>query len=377
MPACLNRPVVPEKIEDMQEGVIYKDRKGYNSCILFHCEICGIPMKVLLSHGEPRWKKCRGCENKSRVKYSPLPDKIEDMVEGVIYKDKWSAACTLHHCDICGIAMIQRIIKGVIENRICHTCCNQTPEKREIMSKAHLGIPMSEDRKQKQSEYMRIRCQNPEWLKHLSDVGKRPCLEETKKKISEANKGQVHSPEQDKEHSIRMKEKFSDPVWKADKLRKWEEGKANMPPEVEEERRKKISAASKEHWSDPEYKDSTIKHLFQSLALSPTKPEKCLDELLQEYFPDQWIYNGDDSCNFRIGGKVPDFLNLEGFPVVIELFSYHHCPGLFKLVNYDRIPKGRIEVMRKYGYRCLIIWQCELEKPLAVVQKIKEFMAVG
>jgi len=211
-----------------------------------------------------------------------------------------------------------------------------TPEKRIIMSKAHKGEKRSPEAVKKSADGNRqAYIDRPELRKRLSDVGKGKVIsEETKEKLRVANKGQKHSPEQDAAHSVRMK-----------KL-----------------------------WDDPVYKEVMSEKIFKALAFKPTKPEAYLDALLQTYFPDRWIYNGDNSCHFKIDFKVPDFLSLDNLPKVIELFSYHHCPALNKNIRPHAIARNRVELFKEHGYDTLIVWEPELKKPDKVVAKIKEFM---
>jgi len=52
---------------------------------------------------------------------------------------------------------------------------------------------------------------------------------------------------------------------------------------------------------------------------SPTSPELCLGGLLDKHFPGEWRYTGNGDT--LIGGKSPDFLNVNGQKAVIELFG--------------------------------------------------------
>jgi hypothetical protein len=334
--------LLPEKIEDMQDGVVYRGKSDYNSYIIVYCIDCRIPMKVVLSHGKPKWERCRDCENKRRVKYLELPDRIEDMVEGVIYKDKWRAACILHPCEICGNHRVVRLINREPEVKICHPCSNQTPEKREIMRNAHLGIPISEEQKQKQSQMMKEKvATDSKYRQHLLDLAESrigiPLSEETKQKLHEANKGK-------------------------------------MPSESCLVAREKRMA---ELMVDEEYRNRCSRAVLLSLKLEPTESELELDGLLQRYFPSQWVYNGDNSQDYVVYGLVPDFISRIFVDKVIELFGYHHSAECFSGVKWNKTEEGRKEVLKQYGKDCLVIWVEELENPLAVVQKVKEFVGVS
>lgn len=59
----------------------------------------------------------------------------------------------------------------------------------------------------------------------------------------------TRTEEQRAAHSKRMKELWSDPEWKAEKI------KVYQKPEIKEQRRKELT----ERWADPEYKAKTRK----------------------------------------------------------------------------------------------------------------------
>jgi hypothetical protein len=206
------------------------------------------------------------------------------------------------------------------------------------MSKCHKDIKQSDDFVQKRAEAIRLAYTLPEHKENLSKAMRgRVVSDETRKKVSESNKGQKHSIEQDLAHSIRMKEK----------------------------------------WNDPIFKNEMLNKLFSSPKVTPTKPELVLDSILQKYFPAQWAYNGDNSCKFRIDGKIPDFVNLDGRLMLIELFSVHHCPIFRKNIRPSAIGKIRLELFKKFGYDCLIIWEPELKDIDHVVKKVKTFMGAS
>ena len=100
-----------------------------------------------------------------------------------------------------------------------------------------------------------------------------------------------------------------------------------------------------------------------------TQPEKKLNKLLQEYFPNEWKYTGDGYT--WIGGKCPDFLNVNGQKAIIEMFGdYWH--GEKRTGKTKEESEGeRIKHFAKYGFKCLVIWQHELKNENEVRNKIK------
>jgi len=324
-----------------------------------------------------------------------LPNSVEDMVEGVVYKDKWNASKILYYCDGCGKKLRERLVHGEPENRFCPTCSNRNPEKRKIISGKLTGIKRDEAfRKQKsedtkrylaehgyseekrviQSRKMKEHWENPQWRVETSakiKIGQNNMLPEVKKikaeKCGAKNKQLWENPEYRETMTAKFKEVDNTEEVKAKNRERWDD------PEYV----KLYSNMLKDRWADPIRKSDMVDAMFKGLQLKPTKPEAYLDTLLQTYFPDQWIYNGDNSCHFKIDGKVPDFLSLDNLPKVIELMSYHHCPALNKNIGKFAIVKNRVELFKKFGYDTLIIWQPELEDSDLVIKKIEYFMKVS
>lgn len=127
--------------------------------------------------------------------------------------------------------------------------------------------------------------------------------------------------------------------------------------------RKKISDKVKQNWRNEEIAKKMMN------GQRPNGKELYLDFLLQNHFPDEWKYVGDGQV--IIGGLCPDFINVNGKKLIIELFGdYWHN---IKNMKYHRTEHGRIEVFLEYGYSTLIIWEHELEDENKVIEKIKHF----
>lgn len=83
----------------------------------------------------------------------------------------------------------------------------------------------------------------------------------------------------------------------------------------------------------------------------PSEPEIWLGIYLEESYPGEWAYNGDGSQGVTIGGKVPDFININGKKAVIEVFgTYWH--------GEDEVEE-KIKHYRKFGFKCFILWEYE------------------
>jgi len=94
----------------------------------------------------------------------------------------------------------------------------------------------------------------------------------------------------------------------------------------------------------------------------PTKPEQQLIDWIDKYkLPYKYVGDGQ----FILGGKCPDFLNVDGKKQVIELFGTYWHP-MFDVAE-------RTEHFRQYGFSTLIIWEDELNNPGKLVKKVKAF----
>ena len=125
---------------------------------------------------------------------------------------------------------------------------------------------------------------------------------------------------------------------------------------------------SKLRWSDPDYKDRVVKNsMLKNGTSKPNKKELFLSDMLSG----DWKFVGNGEV--LLGGKSPDFVNINGQKKIIELFGdYWH--------SEKKTGRGRIEEenlrkshFAKYGYQTLIIWESELKSPEQLVTKIIDF----
>ena len=91
-----------------------------------------------------------------------------------------------------------------------------------------------------------------------------------------------------------------------------------------------------------------------------TLPEKIVEVWLEQNRSGEWLYNGANK-EVIIGGRSPDFINIDGKKEVIEVFGmYWHS---------DDEEEQRISHYKKYGFDCKVIWEwdcnpVEIEKIL-------------
>ena len=115
-----------------------------------------------------------------------------------------------------------------------------------------------------------------------------------------------------------------------------------------------------------------IRNALLANLKKPNKVELSLNKILQKHFPDQFAYNGNLSRGVMLENLVPDFVNVNGEKMVIELFGdYWH--GDEKTANrWKNTEFGRKAVYSQLGYKSVVIWEHELSDPDSVIQKIKE-----
>ncbi len=116
--------------------------------------------------------------------------------------------------------------------------------------------------------------------------------------------------------------------------------------------KKKISILMTRKWRNSIFRDKQIKAIMNSQVIKPNKPEIFLTQLLNKILPNEYKYVGDGQ--FILGGKCPDFFNVNGKKKLIELYGdYWH--------KNDN-PQDRIDYFKKYGFDTLVIWESELQK---------------
>lgn len=119
------------------------------------------------------------------------------------------------------------------------------------------------------------------------------------------------------------------------------------------------SQAMLKRWLDLE----SARMIRASQGIRPNKPENFILFLLNRMYPGEWKYTGDFS--FMIGGKNPDFVNVNGYKKCIEFNgTYWHKGDL----------KGKRErIFAKYGWDTLVIWDHELKDIERVKFRINKF----
>jgi len=102
---------------------------------------------------------------------------------------------------------------------------------------------------------------------------------------------------------------------------------------------------------------------MRGIHIRPTKPEIIISQLLEVVCPNQYKYTGDGAI--IIGGKCPDFTNVNGKKKVIELFGNYWHKG--------ENPQVKIDKYAEFGFDCLVIWEHELKNCNNVMVRIRDF----
>ena len=132
----------------------------------------------------------------------------------------------------------------------------------------------------------------------------------------------------------------------------------------------KMSVAYKLRWQDPEYRDRTIRATLKGSHNRPTVAERGMQSILDGNFPGEWKYVGNGEV--IIGGKNPDFINVNGRKAVVEVFGdYWHSEEVIGIPTEQHVAE-RVAHFAKFGFACLIFWERELKDADMIAAKIRE-----
>jgi len=220
-------------------------------------------------------------------------------------------------------------------------------KKSEAMLKLHSDPEWAKKRSERQTEIM------DEYYKNLGIEGWN-----LRSKKSSETMTRTHarmSPEEKKALNLLLSQKRKETDAKrtpAERIAlglKMSEAQRNIP-----KARKEACKAAKIAWwnglSDEEKKVHVSKTYTKKDGV--TEPEFFLGLYLKKRFPGEWLYNGQCQAGFVIGGKVPDFVNVNGRKAVVEMFgTYYHPEG-------DEAQ--RLKHYASYGYDCTIVWEYDV-----------------
>lgn len=129
----------------------------------------------------------------------------------------------------------------------------------------------------------------------------------------------------------------------------------------------KISQTKKKQCENPDYVKEIVSHLTRRARdVKPNKPERLMTELLDKHYPNEWKFVGNGEL--ILGGRNPDFMNVNGRKCLIELFGHYW--------HQKETVESRIDFFKQFGFRTLVIWDDELRKPESVLVKVRDFLSV-
>ena len=184
----------------------------------------------------------------------------------------------------------------------------------------------------------------------------KPLSERMKRIVSETSKKRWANYKNRKKHSIKMKEFYENnpkerervsitlkQIWSNPEYKKMMSIKQKKRYENKYEKNKTKKATLK-LWRNPEYREKTIKNTMEALRQRPTSLEKQMIEIIQKHnLPYRYTGNG----SFLIGFKNPDFVNINGQKICIEVLNDYigHHP-----LDYE---KNRSTHFAKYGWKTI------------------------
>jgi len=252
--------------------------------------------------------------------------------------------------------------------------CAVSEETRRKISRTLTGRTSSEETKHKISEGLRG---------HKNALGcTRIQSEETKQKISQVNTGRTHSKEARKKMSeslARNSEERGRKISKAlvgntnalghtfvmSEKTKREIAEGNTGKVHSAESIKQMSETRKKLWKDPEYARS----VFRAVNRRPNESELHLLNILDRHYPNEWKYVGDSGSG--IGGRYPDFVNINSKKQVIEMFgTYWHDPVLFPERPTE---EELIAHYKECGFDCLVIWEYDVWDEASTLKELNDF----
>lgn len=191
----------------------------------------------------------------------------------------------------------------------------------------------------------------------LAHLGK-PRSMETREKLRLANLGKTCSLELRLKRRLNRLGRKLNPETKT-KIGRANKGRKRSPEQVAEMRGRSVAL-----WQSPEWRDKVVRAQQVGRYVHPNKAEKAVLELLEQLYPGEWAFVGDGSL--IVGGKNPDFANVNGKKALIELFGDYWHRG--------ENPQDRIDLFARFGFKTLVIWELEMSSISRVTERVTQFV---
>lgn len=265
---------------------------------------------------------------------------------------------------------------------------DEPQKKKKAYAKAHLTL-RSKEHREKMSQKMKKKHEDAEYKKHYREAYYGKTYKPSDNDVKKSSVGRIGKWAYcrlsckawlEKEYLTKKHSTYTIAKWLSKKAKRMISDETvrawlhvhNIPTrthiEWSQDVEKIKNAAIKRSVSMKElyFDDVYLHNLQMGLSRRPTNPELELDKILKNMFPKEYRYVGN--LSHWIGGKNPDFININGKRKAIELFGdYWHR-------NDD--PQERINHFRNYGYEALVVWECELKNKSLLKQKLLDFHGV-
>jgi very-short-patch-repair endonuclease len=138
--------------------------------------------------------------------------------------------------------------------------------------------------------------------------------------------------------------------------------------------RSKVLAArdgcSQDVWDSYSEKDKNerIRKVLKGARTRPNGQEKKLYRVLEEIAPKQFMLNVKGQV--VLGGKVPDFVNVNGKKLLIEMFGDYWHSKKIKNRTKSQEEAYRRRHFAKFGFDVLVVWENELRDIYRLKEKL-------
>jgi hypothetical protein len=244
-----------------------------------------------------------------------------------------------------------------------------TEEQARRLRTMNIGIKFTEEHKANLRQK-----RSPETKAKMSVAFRgRICSESTRQKIRDAwaLRSQLGIPRRyrrqgdEQQHTLSTStlSQNSTRVWKDTPETRAKKSQARLGMKFTSEHCANVGRSKKLAWQNPEWRDKVVKAQRLGCLVHPNRAETAITLLLDELHPGEWKFVGDGSL--VIGGKNPDFTNVNGQKKLIELFGNYWHRG--------QNPQDRIDLFAQFGFATLVIWERELDNPTELADKITMF----
>jgi len=250
-----------------------------------------------------------------------------------------------------------------------------TEKSKQLVSESLTGFRHTEETRKRMSELALLRFSDPNERQklcnaHVGMTGKAHS-EETKREMSESQLRRFADPEERRKithlHTEEAKKRMSETKLGHEVSQETREliAQALIGHARSKESRKMQSETMIEKWKDPEYQQEWA----EGMNSKPNEPELQLQSVLDTHFPGEWKYVGDGQ--FRLGGKNPDFMNVNSKKQVIEIFGvYWHDSDYFPNRPTE---EELIAHYEEYGFDCLVFWEFDVYNEEEAVERVRTY----